>query len=62
MPVVDLGEGEVGGEALHLGDLPAVGEQAEVEDLRSRVRGLRAGGRVLRPKLEEVLCRGMVEP
>src|SRR5262249_13551908 len=49
LPVVELRERKGRREARALGDLPAVGEEAEVEDLRGRVRGLGAGRLVLRP-------------
>src|SRR5262249_16680496 len=62
LPVVDHRQGERAGEALHLADLPAVSAKAEAEDLRRRVRRLGAGRRILRPELEEVLRRGVVQP
>src|SRR3954449_4327055 len=61
LPVGDLREGERCGEAFDLGDLPAVGEQAEAEDLCRRVRGFGTRCRILRSQLEGVLCRRMVE-
>ena len=61
LPVGEPREGEVVGEALDLGDLPAVGERPRSSICAAGVRGLGARGGVLRPKLEEVLRRRVVE-
>ena len=57
LPVRELGQRERVGEALDARRLPAL----ELEDLRGRVRGLGAGGRILRQQLERVLARRVVE-